>query len=158
MGNGLTDYAWPHSLDSTCSKVSVALVEGSASLAMGAVSAVLSGAALLAALSKDGELRGEDWHDILPAQCRKDFTGVRSRYTLSWSPSNLLSLLGTSSCKRDHLLQPEAQETPRCRAALSQAIGSIFQKSWRNERPSLRVIPQRAFRCTEGKAPPVFLH
>lgn len=67
---------------------------------MGAVSAVLSGAAL-AALSREGELRGEDWQDILPAQCSKDFTGVRSRYTLSWSPSNLLSLLGASSCKRD---------------------------------------------------------
>lgn len=86
--------------DSTCSEVSIALLQGSASLSARAVSATLSAAALLAALSKDGELRGEGWHDFLPAQCRKDFTGVRSRYTLSWSPSDLLSLLGTSSCKR----------------------------------------------------------
>uniref|UniRef100_A0A8C6ZZT6 Uncharacterized protein n=1 Tax=Nothoprocta perdicaria TaxID=30464 RepID=A0A8C6ZZT6_NOTPE len=55
---------------------------------------------LLAARSKEGELRGESWHDCLPAQCRKDFTGVRSRYTLSWSPSDLFSLLGTS-CKKE---------------------------------------------------------
>lgn len=73
----------PLAQDSTCSKVSIALLQGSVSLATTAVSAVLSAAGLLAALSKDGELRGEGWHDFLPAQCKKDFTGVRSRYTLS---------------------------------------------------------------------------